>query len=266
MAPPAPLDYKLFYTIVQTRLPLASEYNSVAGLTGTYLNEYFRSVFDSTNLTNFKGSNTVLVSNRFNFNQPIEIAYETTVTFYPSANIPTHSELNTLLAAAFTGDKLNTYLGLIQALPSSNIFSTTSVISFQSVSSASASSSSTARNAGLAAAAGTGAIIFIIAGISLLRNRRSDSEEITKYIEGDGHMTIAGDTYEGTCEASSAYDNASSDGRAARCVSPTDWGDFVSASQSSRCESPTEVIDEGNEEEGSDDGTEASLQFEEVRL
>jgi hypothetical protein len=68
----------------------------------------------------------------FGIGEPYQIIYQTNVTFMMDvATIPSTSELDETLASAFTeSSSLGQYLLLIQSLPDTNLFSTTTTIGF----------------------------------------------------------------------------------------------------------------------------------------
>lgn len=69
---------------------------------------------------------TLFTSTAFDYGEPIPIDYESKAVFEASSTlIPDKEDLDNILASAFQGDNLDGYIGLLQSLPPSNIFSST---------------------------------------------------------------------------------------------------------------------------------------------
>lgn len=240
--------FTILYTIEQFRLPLASEYVSVANLTANYLNEYFRANFQETSLVDFVIADTMMTDNNFQFGQPVEIDYRTQLTFASASFIPSTEEFDELLASAFRDDNLAIYISLLNSLPISNIFQTTSLVTFEGSTSATVpatSADSAARAAGIAVAAGAGALIFIIAGVVMYR--RKEREEVGKCLDEDGQMTVAGDTCGGSSMDSQSVVNQTHAMNDADGSSVSELGDFQVAP------SNHPILEEGAEEETDDE-------------
>jgi hypothetical protein len=240
--------FTILYTIEQFRLPLASEYVSVANLTANYLNEYFRANFQETSLVDFVIADTMMTDNNFQFGQPVEIDYRTQLTFASASFIPSTEEFDELLASAFRDDNLAIYISLLNSLPISNIFQTTSLVTFEGSTSATVpatSADSAARAAGIAVAAGAGALIFIIAGVVMYR--RKEREEVGKRLDEDGQMTVAGDTCGGSSMDSQSVVNQTHAMNDADGSSVSELGDFQVAP------SNHPILEEGAEEETDDE-------------
>lgn len=153
--------------------------------------------------------------------------------FNPGSEYPLEDQLNSELEAAFTGDSLASYLAIIQELPPSNIFETTTLIAYQlpepptamsgtsgrdaSPSSPLSSSSTTmssggevkdffsnpsVQNAGIAVAAGAACLIIIVTGLLIHREKRTPNTRKERGGSGSGgcrtgqRSSIAGHTVE----------------------------------------------------------------------
>ena len=127
--------YIIFYQIEQTRIPSISEYAELSTFTAVYLNEYFTSVFTGTT-TVFLSSITNITGSEFRLGQPVRVDYNTTLVFgFQSQMIPNMTELDARLASAFEGVNGEAFGAAVAAgVDPSNIFSTTSTISFQEAS------------------------------------------------------------------------------------------------------------------------------------
>jgi hypothetical protein len=123
--------YLVFYQIEQTRIPSISEYAQLATFTANYLNDYFTSIFAGT-ATVFLTSITNVTGSEFRLGQPVRVDYNTTIIFgFQSQMIPDGGALDALLASAFEGTNGEAYAAaLLNGVGPSNIFSTTSTVSF----------------------------------------------------------------------------------------------------------------------------------------
>eukprot|EP00934_Nitzschia_sp_Nitz4_P008858 Nitzschia sp. Nitz4//scaffold163_size50693//9642//10991//NITZ4_006983-RA/size50693-snap-gene-0.66-mRNA-1//-1//CDS//3329538016//8848//frame0 len=206
--------YALSYTGEFTRIPEDGEFAEVTEITRAYLEEFMIAEFSQTSLTNLDDFLTVLVRNAFEFDEPVENSYRSTGLFNPSSIfLPTVRELDELIEEAFTGDNLATYLGLVQDLPSANIFSTTTAVSkglpTVSVSDSDVAVSSfmgsTGFKSGIAAAAA--GIVVLAAGLALYKRRQGESEGVDPYegnLKGDS-ATVAGETCATSVDGSSQW-------------------------------------------------------------
>jgi len=205
--------FEIRYTIAQTDIPGFTDYDGVTALTSRYINDHFFSVYAADPGVEFSESQTGRTGENFELGQPVQVFYQTNVTFAgSSAEIPSVSDLDASLEAAFTsmGEK---YLEELQGLEM-NIFSTTSSYEFLFVSESEdappaadgAGSLDAGTTAGIAVAAGAGAFVVLITAVVLHRRRQEadDNDRLVKYVEeGDGHMTVAGETYAGTISVDS---------------------------------------------------------------
>jgi hypothetical protein len=127
--------YVLLYQIEQTRIPSVSEYAELSAFTSNYLNNYFTSIFAGMTIL-FLNSTTNITGSEFRLGQPVRVDYNTSMTFgYQSQMIPNVTELDARLASAFQGTNGEAYAAAVAAgVDPSNIFSTTSTISFEEIS------------------------------------------------------------------------------------------------------------------------------------
>jgi hypothetical protein len=210
-SPPSPTTilrvltaYTLEYTTTNDRIPFRSEYLEVVEVTRSYLSGFFIDQFansDQTLLTEFL---TLFVDSRFDFDQPVPIEYESTAIFdNSSAVVPGVAMLDRTLESAFEGDNLNGFIGMLQALPQGNVFSTTIFVEKTDahlliVSSSFSNSGAGATTAG--AVAGAAGFALLVAGLMVYKRRQGPdaSEDIpTKKLWGtvSGNESVAGETY-----------------------------------------------------------------------
>jgi hypothetical protein len=256
--------YALLYSVDAFRLPFQTEIDVVVALTEGYLEDFFTIVFESSSLAAFEGSTTIEDETIVRFGQPIQTRYFTDLTFSGTSQIPSDGELNGLLSSAFRGDNLAAYLAEIQALPESNIFAGSTSVEFEAVSAGSStsnsgsdSSSSGVPTVGIATAAGAGAFIVAVVGIMLYRRRDEDDEEDGKYLDNDGHITVAGDTYQGgsSVDSQSGIHRTQQFGDAESSISPTEWGEEVPSRkiEEENVSSPPMAFEDSSESDGSED-------------
>jgi hypothetical protein len=162
--------------------------------------------FSQTSLTNLDDFITFMIRNSFTFGSPVQADYRSTGLFNPSSIfLPTVRELNELITTAFTTDNLGVYLGRVKALPSSNVFSSTTAITkgLPDVPTPRGESSSAFGTAGVAAAAA--GIVVLAAGLILLRRRKTEDDEFDeKYGKTPkGDATVAGETCNMSLDGSS---------------------------------------------------------------
>jgi hypothetical protein len=207
---PSPIDilmspYTLRYSIDRTRIPLNNEVDEVGALTNEYLNALFLERYNDMMIfsTSTNGS-------QFSLTSPFEINYISTATFpFGTQSIPTFDELEQTLLGAFTAPQDEAYLDLLQALPDTNIFSTTANVTGDITAVRVSPATRTARSK-VTVGAATGAIAFIlmIGGVLCLQQRRSTkpsqkrlknngsygfrSDGVNKI---SGYATVAGDTF-----------------------------------------------------------------------
>jgi hypothetical protein len=138
--------YLVFYQIEQTRIPTMEDFAQLSAFTENYLNSNFVSIFSGTETT-FVISTTNITGSEFRLGQPVRVDYNTTVTFgFQSSTVPTLDELNALLAGTFEGTNGEAYAAAVSTgLDTSNIFSTTTSVSFQVAPSADANENAAAR-------------------------------------------------------------------------------------------------------------------------
>jgi hypothetical protein len=119
--------YTISYDTTEDRLPSEEEYTELAELTRVYLEEFMFAEFAITSLTTLDDFLTAMISKSFTAGDPVLVGYRSIGLFTPSSIfLPTVRELDDgLITPAFTTDNL-AYLALVQALPSQNIFSSTS--------------------------------------------------------------------------------------------------------------------------------------------
>ena len=176
--------FSLFYDIDQ--IPLEREVLEVVILTEDYVDDFFRQQLDD-----LLGVATSLTERKFTFNQPYRISYQSIATFL--GNPPPASELNALLADAFSGENLDAYVASLKQLEN-NVFSNTDEVEeeIQPEPSERILGSNTTF---ILTAASAGAFILVVFGAIVYRRKKTYKPlgEVEKL--HPGHMTVAGDTY-----------------------------------------------------------------------
>lgn len=82
--------------------------------------------FKDMELTEFEEFSTIFVGSNFDFGEPILVDYDSSAFFKASsAVVPTVDMLDRTVSSAFEGENLNGYIGILQALPPQNVFSST---------------------------------------------------------------------------------------------------------------------------------------------
>jgi hypothetical protein len=224
--------YALLYFIDAFRLPFQAEIDEVVDLTQEYLEDFFSIVFDTSSIAQFEGSATVENRTIVRFGEPIQVRYFTDLTFSGSSQVPSDGELNGLLASAFRGDNLAAYLAQVQELPEDNLFSQSMSVEFEVVvdtsSNSDSDSSSGVPTVGIATAVGAGAFFVAVLGLMLYRRREQDDEEGGgKYLDDDGHITVAGETFQegSSLDSQSGVHRTQQFGDTESSISPTEWGE-----------------------------------------
>lgn len=202
--------YSLLYVIQQIRIPTSRDYDGVTDLTEEYLDEYFESVFSMQDAVIYRGSTTVRTDTDFSLGQPTQVDYSTVVTVSDASSfVPEASDLDALLRAAFSAPDVTNYLDLVSDLPLTNIFTTTTEVTFQE---GATPASASFFSPGVAAAAGAGFCVLLLAGYMILR-KTDDEDDVNlhKFVDTDGHQTVAGETVGSSLDSQSAIHRMTSD-------------------------------------------------------
>jgi len=194
------------YTILYTtsdddRVPFRSELLEVVELTRQYLDRFFLSYYDKSELTDLSEVLTLFTNTRFDYGEPIPIDYESKVVFEGDSIVfPDTQDLDNTLASAFEGENLDVYIGLLQALPPSNMFSSTQFtkliqgeVESQTMITDSLSQRSIARNITLSAivVGGVAGLFLIFASTRFVRRKTNHKNDGGSF----GHKSIAGETF-----------------------------------------------------------------------
>jgi hypothetical protein len=198
--------WNLRYTFNQSRIPLESDTKALVNTTRDYLWRYFNNL-----LPELAALETQARSGQFRLTEPYEINY-TTTAIYRSDPAPPVVEFDMIVAAAFDDANIVTYLELVRSLPTSNVFRTTSAVAFAMDSSNAKQgrrSKDTARTTG-SVLAGASACILVVLGVVCRFRQRQQSQMLLQPANKHGHMytatgkddeaghvTVAGDTYQG---------------------------------------------------------------------
>jgi hypothetical protein len=194
--------YQLVYTLSESRVPFRSELLEVVEVTRIYLDGYFKDEFQEEG--DLQELLTIFLNTAFDFGEPIPIVYESSAVFDPESStpVPTIEDLDAVLISAFEGSNVEGYLGMLQALPTQNLFSTTVDVELTEPSIDNPlvkQRTSAPRDFTTAAAtlAGTSGLMLIIAGAVLMRRRREneeDSEEEGSILGAKPCNTVSGET------------------------------------------------------------------------
>lgn len=161
---------------------------------------------------------------------PNQVDFTPTFFFLPNSAIPSDAQLRNALQGSFSGEFLQQYTEDVRALPSSNVFSSASAVTFQFTPSRTATPTSSpvapspptsnvlptvptfptpdidgtggGSNAGVLAAASAGAFVLVVAGYFMYRRNSDDTEPAGKFVDPDGHITVTGDTFANSMENS----------------------------------------------------------------
>jgi hypothetical protein len=224
-------------------------------MTSAYLQQIFTAAASQEPGTIFITSDTIITNQSFTLNTPVVVFYGSVLTFGPG-NVPTVSEIDSLITASFTQNAA-AYQAQLTAL-TNNIFSTTTSFNFTTSAPPPVESQengstpmSASKTAGIVAGAGAGAFLLLIGGIMIHRGRQGaeDDDEGNLVRKDDGHMTVAGETFAGTMSMDSAARH-SSDEEGAGPIDRSEWEAYAKYSTAEyRNTSPDSS---GNESDGSD--------------
>lgn len=206
--------YTIGYQINQTSIPTLVDYTALESFTNKYLNMYFQAVFRATPEIIFVSSATNITNSVFRLGEPVLVDYKTNITFSPLSTVfPNQKALDLLLMSAFEGTNGAMYTSALRkGLDPSNIFSTTSAITFtktatkaQIKANSNADNNSTPQNTsngqkpGLIAGMASAVFVMMIAGVALHRQRKAKQADVVTAKNLMQHMTADGesDTYLG---------------------------------------------------------------------
>jgi hypothetical protein len=236
--------YDIHYTLTQSRIPNRMDYLGVTDITAEYLDGFFEGVLGLSSEIIYSRSSTDLIDSSFRLGSPVRVEYNTTIYFSSvSTLVPGKEEVQALLMSGFRGSQKDDYLKVLLTLPQTNLFSSSTDIEFvqsgdtNTTATASgagqdASGSSNTQKAGIASAAAAGVLILAISGM-MMRGRQATSEDtVGKFLDTDGHVTVAGDTYGGA----SSLDSCSGTNLESRPYEPTDWEDYHEAEAPLGCD------------------------------
>lgn len=174
-------------------------------LTRVYLEDFFDQIYQESTTAMLSEFLTLFTGSEFDFGQPIVIYYTSSAVFdRMSSTVPSMEDLDAELASAFEGENLNGYVSMLQALPTSNVFSTTESVEFRLGEMPASAPGTSKRNesaerditTATAAMAGISGLLIIAAGIILVRRRNQEEEyEENASLTGKPPGTIAGETY-----------------------------------------------------------------------
>jgi hypothetical protein len=273
--------YNLLYTLDQSRIPNLQDYRGVTDITEEYLDEFFDNVLRLSQDIIYTGSITETTDRDFDLGKPVGVEYNTTMFFSPSSTlVPSDAELNALLMSAFRGSQNDEYLKAVQSLPPSNIFETTTEVQFSSgklprnagrsagtdadgaeEEETQGGESANTQKIGIAAAAAAGAMVLLFTGVAIYRRRDEDEDPVGKFLDNDGHVTVAGETFAGdTYAGASSLDSQSGVHHISRPYEPTNWDQYQESETVEdplqRSESPETTLEDLQEDSFDDDESE----------
>jgi len=197
--------YTILYTVTDDeRPPFRSELLEVVELTRMYIDRYFFSNYEKSELTNLPKVMTLFTNTAFDFGGAIPIEYESKAMLESSSILfPDTEDLDNILISAFKGDDLDGYIGLLQSLPPSNMFSSIQYVKlvqmFEGSSnnkSGNMSRKSMAKNMTLGAIVAGGAVgLMLIFVSSRLLGRRTHHQSNGSVFGNKSCVTIAGETF-----------------------------------------------------------------------
>ena len=195
--------YTILYQVADNkRPPFRSELLEVIELTRIHLDQYFSSRYEGSELTMLSEVKTIFTKTAFELEEPT-IDYESKAILKPTTVIlPEKEDLDSILLSAFEGNNLDGYIGVLQALPPSNMFSSTEhvkiiqMVEERRTRSEEASTSVMAKTMTLGAIAvgGTAGLVLLFASSGFLR-RRSNQKSDRSIFGNQSSSTIAGETF-----------------------------------------------------------------------
>ncbi len=149
---------------------------------------------------------TLFTNTGFEFGEAIPIDYESKAVFESSSIIiPDKEDLDKILVSAFEGDNLDGYIGLLQSLPPSNIFSSTQYATLVQITEESssmkfefASKNSIARNLTLGSivVGGVAGLLLIFASTKVARRKTTNQKgDRSVFGKKSSSTSVAGETF-----------------------------------------------------------------------
>lgn len=148
---------------------------------------------------------TLFTNTGFEFEEAIPIDYESKAVFESSSVIiPDKEDLDKILVSAFEGDNLDGYIGLLQSLPPSNIFSSTQYATLVQMTEERsnmkfefASKNSIARNLTLGSivVGGVAGLLLIFASTKAARRKTNQKGDRSVFGKKKSSSSVAGETF-----------------------------------------------------------------------
>jgi hypothetical protein len=197
-------QYALLFTMSENSMPSQSDIAEASNVTTKFLEDFMFTLFSRTEMTNLDGFVNQLVTSSYTMEGPSVVEFTSTARFDPTSFIvPLADQIDESLEMAFEDGSsyLLLYISLLQALPRTNVFSSTTSVAFAlgptlKISTPTKKSGSAASGAGIAAAAV--AATLLVAGFVIYKRRSYQEQEESKGVKKtNGAATVAGDTYTG---------------------------------------------------------------------
>jgi hypothetical protein len=197
-------QYSLVFETSTNSMPTTFDIAEATDVTRKFLEDFMFTEFARTTLSNLDDFVTRRVTSSYNRGNPIVVELTSTARFDPDSSIfPMDVQIDESLAMAFAdgSSSLGTYISRLQALPSDNVFSSTTSVTFSlgstlNVLTPTTKKSKSANGAGIAA--GAVAATLLAAGLVIYKRRADQKQEEGKGSKkADGAATVAGDTYTG---------------------------------------------------------------------
>lgn len=206
-----PAPYGVFYTFEDNAAPdpTIDDFAQLAEVTRIFLSDYMENKYAQTSIIILDDFLTFLTRSDGE-SRPVAAVYRSVGRFNPrSIFYPPRSELEEEVEIAFTDPASQMmYLEALKKLPSSNVFSTVTSITYgEPLDSVPSGRTSGFAIAGIAAAAA--GMVVLVAGITLLRRQRSrdDDDHNEKHkLNKNSAATVSSSTYASTAWRPSAED------------------------------------------------------------
>jgi len=214
------------------------KWNTLAATTGEYLDDFFSENFASPGSSSVFSYNKA-VTTRVGGTNTMHV-YDCEIHFFPSSRVPPKEDLDNAVQFAFVTE-IGEYLEWLEENLENEYSGTTAAAfgwAFQAAQSSPSpppvvqssekgdadpdllteeeDGNSESSTAGVAAgAAGAGAFMLMIGAFMIVRRGRNRGDAVGKFLdEGDGHITLAGETYAGETYTGETYAGGSSLGDA----------------------------------------------------
>ena len=192
-------QYALIFTVSASGMPNEDEKVEASEVTRNFLEQFMSNEFSRMPLSILDDFVTRRVASSYSMGRIVG-EFTSTARFEPGSLLPEGVQIDEALAMAFKDGDLALYISYLNALPSSNVFSSTTSVTFSLGSTLQVSNSARKSNgaSGAGIAAGAVAATLLLAGFVIYKRRANEEQEESKGAKKtDGAATVAGDTYSG---------------------------------------------------------------------